>query len=412
MIKKIFLLLIFFTFKSNIFAENHNNIIESAKNIMILYNNKTNKDEINTKLIDLKELVQFNIKTGNPLSSIELYLFLDGIINDNLYSLQSFLSQIETNQIPPYISKMINDDISKKIELAINENKIAIKTNILVNIPKTKNQCNLYINGILSNNKFSFYTPSGIPIYVGLYCDDNTFEIQKISSEEAQQILNLKFNNFKEQNKIPDFVPNPNPNPSTKINKINNIKISDKENTEQFKFEKKLFQFGTGIGFSKDFGSLYRENIYNLKLWKGYFIYSSSYLKYNFLLFSFDFSKINLKEKKQIIFEKSDISTKSTIEDNVFQTKYFMRPGLGISLPISQLSQIALLENDFLLNTSIFTNGSFSMSQTGYGIQNLFGLSIKLNSKFLFNFKVGGSYTFGEINGVQLTSQAQIGYYF
>ena len=417
----LFLIMITYICGSN--AMNQDSVLKITEETLLLNDKNENniyKEKIDRNLLDIKEITQLQIKLGNPSAPIDIYLFLRGIINDDIYSLQSLLFQNETQELPIYISKFINYSIAKKLAFALKENRIAIKTKIIVKKPNEKNNCDLYVNGNLLKNSDSFFTPAGIPIYVAIYCKDNTFEVQKVRPGESQEIYQLTFNHFLERQNIPISIPNPdsmkeiNYIPVKKINETKNDRniLNSLVNDNNSKIDKIGIQFGSGIGFLKDFGTLSNENVRNMKLPKGSLIYSSSYFNYKYFLVSFDYSPMILKEKQLIIFKETGANSETKIDGYVNGNGHFFRPSIGARLSIYQFSENIKLESDLLANIS-FIKGEYSSSyKMGYGLQGLIGPSFELGSGFKFDFKLGMGYTFGNINGFQMGSQMQLGYSF
>ncbi len=417
----IIFIVIIITYKT--YAMDKELILKIMEETLLLKDTNDNKiiaEKINEKLLDLKEIIQFEIKKGNPSVPIDIYLFLRGVINDDIYSLQSLLSQNENKNLSNDISKFINYSIAKKLAFALKENRIAVKTKIFIRKPQDKNNCDLYVNSNLLKNKMSFHTPAGVPIYIALYCKDNTFEIQKIRPGESQENQHVYFNHFIKRKNIPESLPNPNAVKNSYIvfhekfedlNKENNLEASNLS-SNNIKTNKGDFQFGLGVGFLKDFGTLSNENVRNLKLPKGGLVYLSSYFNYKYFLTSLDYSSIHLREKQQIIFTDNNLKSEIKIEGYVNGNGHFIRPGMGIRLPIFSLSESSKIEGDFFTNITIITNKNASAFKMGYGVQSLIGPSVNLGSGFIFNVKFGVGYGFEYLGVFQLGAQMQLGYSF
>lgn len=422
-IKKIFrvfiiFLIIIFAYCSH--AIDKNLILKIAEDTILLNeknDNNINTEKIDKNLLDIKEMTQLEIKMGNPSAFIDIYLFLKGIVKDDIYSLQSLLFQSETQELPSYITKLINYSVAKKLALALKENRISIKTKIIIKKFREKNNCELYVNGNLLKNSFSFYSPAGIPIYVGLYCDDNTFEIQKIRPGESQESQHVLFNHFVERQNIPVSLPNPNTVKKVNVSfkeKLNETNKFDSlnENSKNFEMEKNDFQFVTGLGFLKDFGALSNANVRNIKFSKGAILYSRSYIRSKYFLISFDYSNVILKEKLQIIFIDPHSKSETKMDGIVNSNGYFIRPGMGICVPFFYLTEKSKIESDFLANVTFLKGEYASSHKIGYGVQSAIGPSFELGSGFIFDFKLGVGYSFGKLNGFQLGMQTQFGYSF
>ena len=425
-ILKVFIYLSLFITSYSSNAIDRELIIKIAEETIILYenNSKLNSEKIDKNLLEIKELIQLEIKTGNPLVPIDIYLFLRGIVKDDIYSLQSLLSQSETQEIESDLTKLINYSIAKKLALALKENRISIKTKFIIKNLKENNNCKIYLNGFLILDTKKLYSPAGIPLYIGSYCNDKTFEIQKIRSGESQEKLNIIFNHYTENEKFPSTIPNPNPakQKSKEVSSISNntnqkssekiIQNDDnsslKTTPEKSKSLATCFQIGTGMGILRDFGTLSSHGVKNINFPRGGFIYSNSYFKYKYFLIAFDFSKIKLTEKYQLYF----MDTGKEKEEELIGAGYFLRPSIGVSFPIIQLSESLKIESN-LLGSITFLNTSYTpANKFGYGIHGYVGPWLQFANGFGFNFKVGVGQTFGELNGFNLEAQTQLGFSF
>ena len=404
MMIKIILIVVFLNLTFSLYASEKSSsikILEETLNLFENNENNSNSEKIEKNLIDLKELIQINLKMGNPEAPIDIYLFLNGIIRDDIYSLQSLLSQNENSELPNYISKNINLSVAKKLAVGLKENRSAVKTKIIIERPLDKKDCEIFINGTLSKNLNTFYSPAGVPIYLGIYCQNETFEIQKVQPGESQEVQKVYFNHFQVKQKMPVSIPNPlkskggietSPVLSSKA-------IVDSESPISVDND---FQFTTGVGYLRGFGVLSNDCVKNANLANGSFLYSTSSFSYKTFLLTFDYAPIYLNEKIQLSFKDPYSSKETKKEEYVKGSGYFIRTGLGVHLQIFKLTKNLELDTD-LLSNFVYLNGEYQGSnKTGYGLQSWIGPTLKFDSGILIDLRFGIGYTFGKLNGLQM----------
>ncbi|APJ02908.1 hypothetical protein AXG55_02820 [Silvanigrella aquatica] len=382
---------------------------------MILFENNENnfnQEKIEKNLSDIKEFIQIDFKIGNHLAPIDIYLFLNGIVNDDIYALQSLLSQNENQQLPIHISKHINYSSAKKLAFALKENRISLKTKVNVKINKENKSCELYINGHNFKNKLSFETPAGIPIYTAVYCLNNTYQVQKIHPSESQTNLNVVFNEFVERKNKPDFLPNPLKSQYDLPIKSNGNEELNKNEIKNEELAERNIKFVTGVGVLKDFGTLKNYKLRNLNFPEGTLFYSTSSFQYKYFLLQFDYARIKFQENLEISYQNSLSNQNNKIQSSIMGGGVFIRPGMGLRSEIFSFSDSFALEGGILVN-SLFLNGEYhSFNQAALGLQSHLGLACYLGSGFLFKLQLGTSYLFGKLQGLQVDSQVLLGYSF
>lgn len=416
---KVFIIFVFLLMNFKVFSsKNSTKILDDTILLYEKNENNLNTEQIEKNLFDLKESIQLDLKIGNAETPINTYLFLNGIIKDDIYSLQSLLSQNEKKELPNEISKHINFSIAKKLALGLKENRTALKTKIIIERMQNKEDCLLYINGTQYKNVNLFYTPSGIPIYLGLYCKDESFEIQKIHPSESQEVLEVYFNQFQIKPKIPISLPNPykakennydiqplkkEEKKQDKILKVDSSNSSSNENN---------FQIRTGVGYLKSFGNLSNDKLNNLNLPQNSFLYSSTSFQYKFIILNFDYANVNKMETVEIVYNIPYSQNNIKNEEKFKDTGYFIRSGLGVHLQIFKFTENLELETS-LLSNFVYLKGKYQESNKyGVGIQSFIGPVYKIDYGFLFDLKLGLGYIFGKLNGLQIDSKISFGYSF
>ena len=93
---KVFIIFMFLLMNFKVFSnQNSTKILDDTILLYEKNENNLNTEQIEKNLIDLKESIQLDLRIGNAETPINNYLFLNGIIKDDIYSLQSLLSQNE-----------------------------------------------------------------------------------------------------------------------------------------------------------------------------------------------------------------------------------------------------------------------------------------------------------------------------
>ncbi|MES2615692.1 MAG: hypothetical protein V4591_09780, partial [Bdellovibrionota bacterium] len=172
-----------FSLWTTFFAHASDDIITLAKQTLKL--NETSNDyfvkkEVYEKFSDIKEFIQTELKNGNKSARVDVFLLLDGLVQNNLSSLQSFLATGHNDIFHKEFSEYITYDYAEKLAYALKENKRLLTTEYIVDNSIRKGKCVNYVNGYKINNNISFLAPAGLPYYVSSYCNDNTFAVLKI----------------------------------------------------------------------------------------------------------------------------------------------------------------------------------------------------------------------------------------
>jgi hypothetical protein len=404
-LKKIFYLF-FISFKA--YAFDRHSLINLAQETIKIYEKESiySEEEDKTKklkdnLLKIKILTQKEIKNGNPQAPIDIYLFLNGIINDDSYSLQSLLALSSEYELPKDLSQIISYSIAKKLAFAMKENRISQKTKIIIKSSSFKKDCQVYFNGFLIKNRKSFTSPAGVPFYLGIYCQDKTFEIQKVHPKESQQKMNVFFKDLKiikgldATNSLSSKMSPKDINQPTTSQQTSAI-----FNTKNFK---NLLQITTGIGFAKtNIAVTSNQAKYRFfkKIHTNPFFFSTSSLRYQYFLFSFDFTELLHKVTLYNILMK-ELNT------------LYLRYALGLGLPIIVLSKNIHIEAALQGTFSQLIGHNYDYYRNGFGIQASLGPRFHITNHFFVDTLLKTSYTKPAIqHGLQFEAVAQIGYNF
>jgi hypothetical protein len=176
-----------------------NDIVELAKEALSLNGDATdyeNKKDVTEKFADIKEFIQQDFKNGNAKARVDIFLLLDGLIQNNLSSLQSLLATNNNDIFAQEFGDSINYNSAEKLAYALKENKLLLTTEYVIDTQAAQGHCESYVNGTKIKNNNSFFAPSGLPYYVASYCDNNTFSVAKIQSESAQPKYTVRMGDF------------------------------------------------------------------------------------------------------------------------------------------------------------------------------------------------------------------------
>ncbi|KAB8029118.1 hypothetical protein [Fluviispira multicolorata] len=427
---------------SKIFSLERKELILLTKNIINLYEESENRTlsksetlKIEQDFYDIKEIVQNDLKSGNKSVSIDIYLFLNGLINNDISSLQSLIISNNIEYFPKDLAQLISYKVAKKLSFALKENKVSHKTKINIIKNSNQNKCHVYLNGVFLGNNLTLSIPAGIPFYLSLFCQNDKFEVKYIKSFETQSKLNVYFDNIKKIEysliEIRRSIPNSQKNKLNSINecekKMENSDESNISNFEkliinehckvdeqktQIKSINKNFSFGSGVAINKDFGYIHKIGAKQFNFPTGIFITSTSFIKFNEFLLTFDIAKLRISELKPfIIAHAKDSNFNQKYAERKSQT-FYIRPAIGFEKSLIQLTDNSSLYWNFLVNyAKIFSNQN-SIRAQGVGIQSAIGTSYKFTENFIWDINFGGSYTFGSLSGFQLNTTAHLSFQF
>ena len=297
---KYFILFLFLFVSFELDAEdNSDNIVTLAQDTLKLNESSmdyTNKKEVTEKYTDVKEFIQQDYKNGNKNARVDIFLLLDGLVQNNLSSLQSLLSTNNNDIFTKEFSENINYNYAEKLAYALKENKLLLTTEYDIETNSKNNHCVNYVNGNLIKNNNTFLAPSGLPYYIGSYCDDNTFSVIKIQSEPAQPKYVIKLNNYQP-------IQFSGKNLIVESSKISSSVVQNKENSSKtietqskmthLTSQEQEIQFSSRFGYNYFSGYTQDQKISNGNLTYGSIIYTKLMAKFNRYFFSLSFAPLN-----------------------------------------------------------------------------------------------------------------------
>ncbi len=393
--KSIYLLLFILTFllNENLFAignEKYEEIIEET--LEIIHSNPSelinDKLEINYKLI--KEKVQNDLKIGKVDTHLNEYLFIHGVIYNDIISLQSFLLNRDIKDIESRITKYLNLSIIKKLALAAQENRMSQKTKVYVS--KNTN-CFYFINGHNIDFEKYFIVPAGVPFYFAVECNTHSYEIKKVVTAETQQEIKIEFKNLQNKVEMPTGVPNPF---QASRDYDEDDDLEDKNNSN--------FRYRLGIGFINDYTILKDRKISNLEMPTGKFMNYNFALLYNNYIFSASYARVHLEIKKSFEFYDSYSNSHSEKQVLLRIPANYYEIALGRVLQLYQFNDTVVIDNLFAVTAVILQSNFSAANMNAFGIKYQVGPTIKLNELFLLDINVGVSKFFGQIDGFQVST--------
>lgn len=362
--KKIFnyaVLLVLLLFIKNSYSFERKYLYEIAKETLILHENyELNSEKLEKNFNLIEEIVKLQLSIGYENVDLDLYLFLKGIVKDDIYSLQSLLVDIESQNLSLDLTNLINSSIAKKMSFALKENRISNKTKIKIKLNKNIKSCQFYLNGKVLKNINHFFSPSGIPIYIAIYCEKN-FEVQRIIPDAAQSLYTVNFNNLKNKNIVPSSLPNPYPSTYTKNLKSN---LQDNKLNEMDAYE---------IDFSSGYLYNYNKKIHN------YYTYNSVLSINNYLLL-LGYSKVQVNTKNITI-----LSNNNVFDYFVFEPNNLFKVAFGLKENLLDNENMFQLYVNFLIISHYLFDAGFNYQSAMYGVQS--GLSVSY--ELIENWKIG-----------------------
>lgn len=378
-----------------IYATPRENLIEEAKQILNTPPNEYHgKKELYDQLSHLKSQVQSDLKGGLQTASVDIYLLLDGLIDDNLKSLQSYLAFSTQEDLAKNFGSAITYSYAQKLASALKENRSTTQTQFNVHSIKEKEHCTLVINGKKQTLKNAFYGPAGIPFYVALYCKDGTFEAREVTSEPYQTRFTIRFENYEkirsQEALLALGIPNPHPadqeQPCATCQKSQKFELPTTQSPTNF-------ALSTGVGIDAFEKTIEDENISNANLPYGFLLYSSSKLQSQFYSFTLDVAQINRDYVVQY-------QTAGTLEKTTeTQQGLFLRPKLGLINELRSSSYISFIGGVNAGFISASSSGQTSFHKTGGLAELTLGGRIKNETGFFMHLDSHGGINFGEISG-------------
>ncbi|BBH52090.1 hypothetical protein [Fluviispira sanaruensis] len=441
--------------QENIYAMNRADLIELSSEIVQIYENKKekvitdlDKEKIEQKFYDIKEIVQADLKSGNKNVSIDIYLFLKGLLKNDITSLQSLISADNIETFAKDLAQLIHYSAAQKLSFALKENRIAYKTSIHIKQNTDQKNCQVYWNGKPLENIKPIFLPVGVPVYISLFCPNNLFEVKYIQSSETQRNLTVVFDQLKKiQFNNKDMMPNPNKNiikfTSFNLYKRNNKNQIDyfkaKENNQtaqtetnennqlvqqlnhtkikninvsQDKKSRSIFAIGSGFSMIYDFGYLRKINASQFGMSKGLIFTLGIFAQFKGFLFLFDYAKIDAYNSKSLVFINGNYNGNNAYN---YETKIkysYFKPSLGYRFILNDTFKNYSMTLDALLNYSSLISTQTASSSQGVGFQFAFGLSKQIIANFNWDFSLGSAYSLGTLRGFQLISSTRLSYFF
>lgn len=333
------------------------------------------------KFADIKDNIQTALKNGNKEARVDIFLLLDGLVQNNLSSLQSFLATSNYDNYSKEFSQSISYEYAEKIAYALKENKHLLTTEYIISNPSHKGKCTNYVNGFPIKNNISFMAPAGLTYYVASYCDDNTFSLNKIQAENAQAKYEIHFASYQEISRPMDILTDTQKSKMTGAERLEKSADNyDKNNN---------YLISSGVGYNYFSGKTKDESIYTSGLNYGSIIYSTSYLKYKNFLIGIDLSATKKDAKKQENvtttngqnIKRTDTTQKTKVEEGIF-----IRPSVGINAQVYSFNQFNSFFVEPIASLMMIKTQSYSSSAFGFNFNP--GLKTKLEEKLFLISKL------------------------
>jgi hypothetical protein len=411
---KVILVLLIFLISFPIIALERNEILEKSIDILKLNEKALGYDtrqQVYEKYLEIKEEIKSDFISGNQHAAIDVYLLLDGLVEDNLQSLQALLATNNNELLEKELASALSYQDAQKLAFALKQNKTAFQTEFIIKNNEISKKCVYVVNGHELKNKKIFQTPSEIPVYVGAYCDDNTFEIKKIQSESLQKQYVIRFSDYNKiffDKKNASSMPIPNPGHARYQSADQNSHDGDSEEMETDDFRKDSIE--TGIQGQQFFGTLEAENIYNAGFNSGMILTSYTKIQHGSFLAVIDFASVSrdyttLRKNLNPELDSTTITQK--------QNGFFIRPAFGLEYDFFKNSNRFDLALDVLATMTILRTEAYGANmQTGFGVQTHFGPSLLLGKHFKASIQTSLGQDFGEIQGMSVGGVVTLGYVF
>lgn len=398
-------------------AATREEVLKKAHHILELNEKSSdydNKKMVFEKYLEMKESIRADFVSGNQLAPIDVYLLIDGLVEDNLQSLQTLLAASDRNSLEKDLAPALSYEDAQKLAFALKQNKTSFQTEFIIKNNTPSKKCVYRFNGYELKNRTSFYNPSEIPLYVGSYCDDNTFEIKKIQSESMQRKYVIQFSNdrkilFEKQNQENFNIPNPGRAHEDDENDGHGKTVSPNVTEEmQTDWDDEA---GAGIQYSRFFGTLTNENVSNFGSNYGVLALSHWYVRHQYLVAALDAAPLNRDYVTLYQSLDQSIPPTKTVEA---QHGFLIRPSIGLGNTFyGKSKKIGLTAKALLGATILKTNGNDPLSETGFGFEGMFGPSLLLwKNHFKVDVLAHIGQDFGPLQGYYLGTTMTLGYLF
>lgn len=411
---KVILVLLIFLISFPIIAIERNEVLEKSIDILKLNEKALGYDtrqQVYEKYLGIKEEIKSDFISGNQHAAIDVYLLLDGLVEDNLQSLQALLATNNNEILEKELASALSYQDAQKLAFALKQNKTAFQTEFIIKNNESSKKCVYVVNGRDLKSKKTFQTPSEIPVYVGAYCDDNTFEIKKIQSESLQKQYVIRFSDYNKiffDKKNSSSMPIPNPGHARYQSDDQNGNNADNEEMETDDFIKDSIEIG--VRGQQFFGTLESDNVYNMGFNSGMILTSYTKIQHGSFLAAVDFASVNrdYTTLRKNLNPELDSTTRTQRQNG-----FFIRPALGLEYDFFKNSNRFDLVLDVLAVMTILQTEAYdSNMKTGFGVQSHFGPSLMLWKHLNASMQATLGQDFGEIQGMSVGCLATLGYTF
>lgn len=372
-----------------IHQEKYEEIIYETISLINTESIENNKEKIEINFALIKEKVQNDLKIGRVDTNINEYLLIFGLLYDDLVSLQSMLINKDIKDLNHKIHGYLNLNSTKKLSLAVQENRVSQKTKILV---QKNSSCFYFLNGNIIEFDNFFTVPAGIPFYFAIECQANLFEVKKIVPTETQREVLVNFSNLKKKLEVPATLPNP-------FNALNDTD-DELENIEEL--DKSRITYRLGIGIVHNTNKLKELEISNAHLPSGTFLSYSLSASYNKFMLSFQYANVTRIAHQSYAFNNPYLSESSEKKVRFTTSSHYYNLGLGREFTIRQFNENFSIDSLLSLNTIILQNTSPEMTHTGFGFMTHIGPTLRIYEVLFMDFKLGIAKYFGQINEFQI----------
>jgi hypothetical protein len=146
----------------------------------------------------IKKEISQSIKKGSFQTNVDIFLFVSGIVKDNPPFLKSLLFVLKEEKLPDDLKELVDLPIAKKLGYARKANRESLISKVeIVRDEKFKDlKCFYKVNDVLISDEPYFEIPSGVPFFLGYYCEDAFFTIKRIETLPTQAELILFINDL------------------------------------------------------------------------------------------------------------------------------------------------------------------------------------------------------------------------
>lgn len=400
-------IILLFCIASPSFALDRNSLLKMAAEVVksnAIATDYTRKKQVYDRYLEIKEQVKSDFISGSKNADIDVYLLLDGLIDDNIQSLQALLAVTDDHLMEKELASSFSYEDAQKLAFALKQNKSAFQSEFILQSSDTKENCTYIVNGHHLKNVKAFRAPSETPLYVGSYCDDNTFEIKKVQSESLQKQIVIVFSDHKKiffdaKNTAQVHIPNPG-----KANQMQKPSSHTSWTDEIDGNGKNEIEFG--LQWRKFYGSLASDNMNNSHLNSGVFLIPYMKLYHENIFLEMDLSPV---DQQYTTLHKSLNQEESKRTQT--QTGFFLRSGFGFDLDLPKHAHWIDWNLEALAMMSLIKiTGPVPNTEIGFGAQLGFGPSFGISPRIKITSQINLGQDFGRIQGTSLGAQLGFNY--